>query len=431
VDEKEVKALQGIVREEVRGEVRHGEIHKIRFEMLRDRVAAAAVVAVLAAAVAIQAVSGRGAMARQLRELTQVRDGFDIRDAGPQERKEKFRKLALRIFAVYGKAYRAGSPEAFSMEQKREVIDLWLNAADAVNLDPWVVPTLGILETALNPNGMGEYGEIGYLQIKMDAARWAERVLQLMPERFKDLLQFSIQDERSLLDPITSTKAAFCLLYALRSEFNGREEWWVSVYHWGGFLRRYWDRGAGDIPRKFHLSGVEYDVITYYYAYKQLKDCFDKGEIEVGRPTADDWRARAAKLIAEERSLLDAKRVIMGLRARAEERDREIEDLRKLNEGLTDTLRKAEKDLERIYGLAREGRAAEVRRRLSEAKGVVLELLKKIRKEEENRFVALMAGIAAAAIALVALVAVGATSTARAARRAAGRLLARLKKKAK
>lgn len=307
--------------------------------------------------------------------MTEIKDGFNWDHIGIQERKSKYRKMMIRIMTVYGFQYDKKFKKAMSTEQKIEYINLNFDAATKLNMNLFDVPTIHLIETAFNPYAEGGYSERGLGQIKFNTAMLAERLLKIMPAYLRKLLHFEIKNKEDLFDPILNTKATYVLLWYLRKDYKGREDWYISAYHWGGFLRKHWDNGNGEVPLSFTLNGIKYSVIKYYITFSQLKESFVIGKLEAGKAIEEKWAKYRQKLVKEEIDFRKTKRIIRSLREKLAEKKALEQKLDKKHEEIDLALNHADTQLKQIS----DGSKKDGIKSLKKIKYVVKNLIKKIK----------------------------------------------------
>jgi len=315
-------------------------------------------------------------LAMVISKMTEVKDGFNWDQMGEQERRSKYRQMMIRIMTVYGYQYDPAFKKAMSKDEKIKYINLNYEAATKLNLGLFDVPIIHLMETSFNPYAKGEYDERGIGQMKYNTALLAERLVKIMPSDKRKLLDFDIKSKSDLYDPIISTKATYVLLWNLKRDYKGREDWFISAYHWGGFLARRWDDGRGNVPAKFTLNGIEYNVIKYYVAFRELKEAFESGKLEAGKAIEERWARYQKQLIQEEVNFRRTRAIIRNLRKQLAEK-RELEDeLHKKHEEINMALDVANNQLQQIS----KGSQKDGKKSLNKIKTVVKDLLQIIKK---------------------------------------------------
>jgi hypothetical protein len=313
-------------------------------------------------------------LATQIVNLTAVKDGFILNDLPIQEQREKYRKFMIRIFDVYGYQYEKEFTKALRADQQADYIDMTFDLDNLLGFEHYTVPTAHLMESAFNPrchNTTSGLDEKGIGQQVWTTAVWAEALLNRMPGNYQKALHFEIKTSDDLYDWETATKITYVLMWWNRRDFH-TEEWWVSIYHWGGFLSRYWDDGEGSIPTKFTINGIVYRVIDYYVAWKKLQECFSRGQLEPSIQVVEKWQNYQKKLMAEEVQLRTARGIIRKLRAELEEKkfmeDRLQQQYSKIDVVVSESL----ESLNKVYGDAsKKPNGEEIRKKLNEAKGIV------------------------------------------------------------
>lgn len=315
-------------------------------------------------------------LAMVISKMTEVKDGLNWNQMGEQEKKSKYRQMMVRILTVYGYQYDPSFKKAMNKDEKIKYINFNYQAATKLDIGLFDVPVIHLMETSFDPYAKGGYDESGLGQIKYNTALLAEKLVRMMPGDKRKLLSFELKSKDDLFDPIINTKATYVLLWYLKRDYKGREDWSISAYHWGGFLARRWDNGGGDVPVKFILNGIEYNVIKYYVTFRELKEAFESGKLEAGKAIEERWAQYQKRLIQEEIDFRRTKSVIRNLRKQLAEK-REIEDeLDKKHEEINIALNTANNQLMQISeGAQKDGKLS-----LRKVKGVVRNLLQKIKK---------------------------------------------------
>ncbi len=308
-------------------------------------------------------------------KMTEIKDGYNWNQMGEQERKSKYRQMMIRILTVYGYQYDPKFKKAMNKDEKIKYINFNYEAATKLNFGLFDVPVIHLMETSFNPYADGGYSERGLGQVKYNTALLAERIVKFMPDKLRRLLDFTLKRKADLYDPIINTKAGYALLWYLKKEFKGREDWYISTYHWGGFLSKRWDKGRGEVPLKFTLNNIEYNVIKYYITFRELKEAFETGQLEAGKAIEEKWAQYHKKMVQEEIDYRRTKTIIRNLRRQLVEK-REIEKkLDKKHEEIDLALNSANVQLKKISGESQtKGRAS-----LRKVKTLVKTLLQKIK----------------------------------------------------
>lgn len=317
-------------------------------------------------------------MATLITHMTKIEGGLDWSQMEEQERKSKYRKMMIRILTVYGFQYDPKFKKAMSNDEKIQYINFNYEAASKLNFGLFDVPIIHQMETAFNPHARGEFNEIGIGQMKFGTALLAEKLLKFMPDSLRKFLSFDLKSQDDLFNPIVNAKAAYVLLWHLRREYQNREDWYISIYHWGGFLGQRWDEGKGEVPLSFTLNGIEYNVIKYYLQFRELKDAYEAGQLEAGKEIEEKWKNYQAQLTKEEINFRKTKSIIRNLKKQLTEK-RELEsELEKKHEEITKALNQANEQLNIIAnGAQKDGPAS-----LKKVKDVVKNLLSLIKSSK-------------------------------------------------
>jgi hypothetical protein len=325
-------------------------------------------------------------LASQLKETTWIKDNLHLTDLAPNERREKFRKLMIRIMNVHGHTYRPKNVKAMNREQKAQYIRLLYEAAEDFRFGYWMVPTLHKKESDFNPIQDGPCHERGLGQIKWLTAMGAQGYLKCLPTWLEKKYKFELHKPEDLYDPIINTKVTFVLLYMLRNIYLGNELWYVSIYHWGGFLSRYFDRGRGQIPKAFVINDISYDVAEYITDYWTWKETFEMGELEPGKDVALKWEGKKRKMLQEEVKLNTAYKEMNKVRRQLTKVKKSEKELIGANAALDKSLKRLKIEFKKIYGEAQTFKGKDIRVLLSKGKGIVREWLKEQKKKDDMGF---------------------------------------------
>jgi hypothetical protein len=261
---------------------------------------------------------------------------------------DEYYSTATEIVNAYSKMKR---PEriTFIKENKR--------VADLVSRDRWDIPSLGILETSLDPRGEHFYREIGILGIKYNTALYAEFIQRkFMPSHMANQMRINIKSKKDLTDIKTSIRIAYTLLWWYDQCYEGSDRWSVSVYHWGGFIAKYWKRNKKP-PPTFKINGITYSVDNYYLAWKELTTCFKKGQLE---PVANIYarhKKEKTKLHRKEIEYRKMKGIIKGFEKKIAKYKKEHLEREESIEELIEYKKWSKKELAKIGYDARRGKA--------------------------------------------------------------------------
>ncbi len=299
------------------------------------------------------------------------------------EQRSRYNQMMIRILTVYGYTYDKRYKKAMSKEEKIKYIRFNYKCATALQLGLFDLPIIDLMESNFNPYMIHQYGEMGLGGIKFNTALLAHEVLSLMPANLRRLLKFEIKSKNDLLDPFINMKVTYIMLWHERRQFKNREDWYISAYHWGaGHIGRRWDNGKGELPVKFTLGGIEYNVVKYYATFKEFKTAFEMGDLEAGIPIKEKWEAYVKKMEKEEIDFRKTKSIIRNLRKKVKSVKYEKDEYIKGNKELEELLWKSNKDLKKIAGEVRQGGGI---KKLSEGtKRIVKNLLKKIKYKEQS-----------------------------------------------
>jgi len=307
-------------------------------------------------------------------EILALRSEFDWTKMPDAE--SKYTKMMIDILTAFSYKYDQNYKKSMNKDQKIKYIRFNYRCATILFFGLYDVPIIHKMESSFNPWMDHDYGEIGIGGIKWPTALLAERLLRFMPDNIRRLLYFELKSKKDLYDPITSLKITYALLWWERRSFQGREDWYVSIYHWGGFLSKYWDRGEGKVPVSFTLNGKKYNVIKYYYTFREMKEAYESGKLEPCKEIIEKWQAYFSRIREEEIDFRKTRSIIRSLRKKiknyeeaSNEKDEKLKELKK-------ELKKANKRLRVISKQSRSGKGVKA---LKKVKWVAKDILKKIK----------------------------------------------------
>jgi len=249
------------------------------------------------------------------------------------------------------------------------------------------------MESAFNPLQLGPYAELGLGQVKWETALLTEALLDNLQPYLKKKYYFKIETREDLKDPIVNAKVTFVLLNYLRNKYDNIEMWYVSIYHWGGFLNRYFYRGDGQLPKSFKINGIKYSVADYYTTFKEWHDTFEAGEIEPYHYVpSKKWEKARSRMLKEEITLYSAHREIKKVRKKLETREKKSEELEVANKELEKSLDDAEVKFVDLYGELKIYDGRSPKEKMKKAKGIVKEWIKQQQKKN-NRVIYFLWGL--------------------------------------
>jgi hypothetical protein len=247
--------------------------------------------------------------------------------------------------------------------------------SQGLSFEPFAGVALDYLETGLDPKGKHDYGEIGISGIKPDTALFALTIQKyIMP---KHLLKYVFVDYRNkydLSDPIISMKLKYTLLWYYRMKYDNMENWVISVYHWGGHVGKHFKIKKA-IPVRFILDGINYNVLKYYTAYKEVLIAFNSGKLEPAVEARNRIRADYKRQCREEITFQNCFREIKRLQRVIANRNKKEKEFIESDITLEKELIRSRKEMQKI---SRESRAGGGKTSLRKVKDVALNLLKKL-----------------------------------------------------
>ena len=340
-----------------------------------------------------QGSSHRKDLARQLRDLTAVKDGFSLQGVSEEEQYFKFKSFMIRIMNVYGNTYDPKNPHIIPPNEQADYIKLLWQASRLMKMSPYRVAIVHQMESCFDPwanNTNSGLDEKGIGQQVWSTALYALSLQDFLPPNLKAFFQVDLKSSDNLYQWEVSTKITFILLYFLDREFNGRNEWALSVYHWGGFLRRYWDEGHGDIPARFYFEKggkrVEYSVINYWLTSEKLLAAYEQGDLEYGKAITGIYDEKKNQIMKEEKQLRQAREIIRGLRNQlASEKEARREAVTQRS-NLESFLLQATIDMWKVYGEAKKKTMGEtIRTELKKNRMLAMKVINRLQVDEMER----------------------------------------------
>jgi len=340
-----------------------------------------------------QGSSHRKDLARQLRDLTAVKDGFSLQGVSEEEQYFKFKSFMIRIMNVYGNTYDPKNPHAVPPDEQSDYIKFCWQAAKLMKMSPYRIPVIHQMESCFDPwanNTNSGLDEKGIGQQCWTAALYGLSLRDFLPPNLKSFFQVDFKYSDELYQWEVSTKLTFILMYFLDREFHGRDEWALSVYHWGGFLRRHWNEGNGNIPVQFYFEKggkkIKYSVIDYWLTAEKLIAAYEQGDLEYGKAISRVYDEKKTQLMQEEKQLRRAREIIRELRNQiATEKEARREAVAQRS-NLEAFLLQATVDMWKIYGKAGKKTTGEaVRAELVKNKALALKVVKRLQLDELER----------------------------------------------
>ena len=329
--------------------------------------------------------------------LTDVKSKWTLRDKGVIEQKETYRNFMLNVHRVYGVKYQKGSVRTYGMSTKTLSywIDLNWDLQKLFGFDPYLIPVMQIMESALDPYAPGPCGEKGIGQIKWGTVgivliefpkmnKGMQNRIKRLCSKYNINIHFTTHEE--LTDPLLCTMVQAMLLWTLRNEFDYNEQWYTSIYHWGGFLYRFYKKGTGQMPVQFTINDIKYNVGAYYIKLKQTMETFNEGQLEPSKIVLAKWRATENRLRKEEVALNSSYKVIKKL----EQKYKKLENSHKgtvlANKEMEKSLKSAKAEFRKIYGEIKNFRDKDIRVVMKKGKGVVRTWQKEMDKQTSQNF---------------------------------------------
>jgi hypothetical protein len=269
--------------------------------------------------------------------------------------------------------------EKFSKNMNREtrvqyIRENW-RISQALSLNSFSGFAIDYLETGLNPDGKHDYGEVGISGIKYNTALFALTIQKnFMPTHLKRYVYVDLRNKEQLKDPIISMKLKYTLLWWYRIQYGNMENWMVSVYHWGNHVGKHF-KTKKEIPIRFTLDGINYNVLKYYVAYKEILIAFNSGKLEPAVESRNRWKAEYKRQCKEEITFQNCYRIIKRLQRQIKEKENKELAYIQSDEKLKIELEKSKKEMIKISGQAKNG---EGKTALRKVKNIAHKLLKKL-----------------------------------------------------
>lgn len=334
--------------------------------------------------------------------FTTMEKEFKYDDLGWQGQKEVFRKHMMKLYTIYSYAYDRKEKKALSDKEKAEYINLCFDLAKDLGhpLSRWHGPIISIMESSMNPYALGDFITIkdkegkkrevptsyGMCQMKLSAAMHYYGYYLLLPKWFKNRYPIKITSEEDLLSWRTSTILLYSGLWGLyNKEFMGEHHWVVSAHHFGStVLSRFFNGGNGKLPSYFIYNGVKFPVSEYWTCFLGMKEAFETGKLEVGRPFERKWHKVKKIIQKEEKEFIRNyntfkyfKKEIYELK---QDKKNYLERIENLEKDINDTHYKLVKKL----GDIKTGRFKTIKQKFDESKGIIKEWVKKYYKNRDR-----------------------------------------------
>ena len=317
-------------------------------------------------------------LAKTIVDMTYIKDSINSqwKKMGEHERRSKYQLMMMRILATYGYRYDEKYKKSMNREQKIDYVNVNYKLATAFHFELFDVPVIHKLETDFNPYEINtaSLNERGLGQLVWDTALLAERLQRQLPDNLRRMVRFELKQKSDLFDPIINMKASYTLLYFLRRHYRS-ELWYVSCYHWGGFLGRYYDKGEGEVPARFTINGQTFHPLKYVQAYAELKEAWQTGQLEAGMVITEKWRDWSKRQKKEQIDFRKTRSIIRNLRKKLQEKSRIESEHSAKEKEIKKVLWKADRDLSKIAGESKRGGGV---KSLQKVKKVAKDLLKKL-----------------------------------------------------
>jgi hypothetical protein len=191
-------------------------------------------------------------------------------------------------------------------EQRIKFLTANKRLADAFGFGLYDAIIIGILESGLNPHLSHEpYNEVGMFGHWYSTAKYYYNYAHsYMPARLFGYVNFDLRKRADLFDPINALKMTYIFLWIESHNYKGDELWYISAYRWGRFIGHHWHDGVKEFPIKFKIYtrfGVKkYNPRAYYWTWRNMRDCFEAGNINPGIDEYKKWKSKKDKRRVEE-----------------------------------------------------------------------------------------------------------------------------------
>jgi hypothetical protein len=157
------------------------------------------------------------------------------------------------------------------------------------------------------------------------------------------------------------------------------ENWYVSIYHWGGFLEKHY-HGQNEIPIHFTLNGKKYNVLKYYVAWKEIVEAYNEGKLEPTVEIVRRWKKHYKKQCQGEINFRNVNTRIKQLEKKILEKEKLLEAYMKADQDLKNEIKRSKKVMLNISGEAKAGGG---KKALRKVKGVARNLYYKLKGEQQ------------------------------------------------
>jgi len=335
---------------------------------------------------AFREISHQRTLAKTITDFTYVKEGLSIGDTGIEERRRRFEKMMMQVFYVYSHTYRyERKPKAMNNTEKVRYLRLCFDAATAIDIGLYDVPTIQLFESNFNPNCIGFLlNEMGMGQLTKQTFYLAESIARKLPDNLKRIIGFQLSSEADMLDPIINTKATFVMLWWYKKLYRNQEEFYISLYHWGGWLAKYAVKGY--IPEYFTFDGERRYVLEYYLKWKMYKTAFEKGSVEVGKQYEDRYKKQKREREEEIIQYSEMRRMIKNLKRENARNKILISELKSQATKYDKLIKETDTQLRSIFITARkQNTKTKIIKEFKKVKGVAKEFVDKIEKSEKER----------------------------------------------
>lgn len=305
--------------------------------------------------------------AEEFKNLTIIKNDWTLKDKGIFEQKDTYRHFMLNVHRVYGVKYQRDSERSYGLRAKEisEWIDLNWELSKLLNFDPYMVPALQKMESSYDPYVPGPYNEIGIGQVKWETALLVFKIMESMDpglvRAINKLVTIQFSQPAELNNFALGTAVQYILLWYLRNRFDYNELWYVSVYHWGGFLYRYYQGGTGQMPLRFKINDVDYNVSAYYCEYRLWVETFNEGRLEPDPVVVAKWDMENKRMLQEEIKLNTAHKRVRSWEEKYKKLELSYNETLKHYEEVKSETEKMKLEFRRIYGEAQNFEGKDIR----------------------------------------------------------------------
>ncbi len=307
----------------------------------------------------------------------------------PGEAFKKYTDWYNKVLGWYGPKYHRKHKRGMHPRIRSKWVKNLHEYNTLLDLPPMALLSIALFESSYDLKATGPFKEMGMFQMRKGAvmqAEWYHKTIR--SKNIKDKLRFRYQKESDLQDPLNQLKIAAVLLWGYRIDFGNDPMWYISAYHWGGMMGKYYY--AGVLPPKefvFNKGTVKEDVrdpFSYYFVWAQIDFAFRhfRKDINIPYDYIREYRKHMNKYekeyIYDYKYIRKLKRELMDIKEyQAEFKKEQKKKLKRLDA----LVKKADKEYSHIHGLIKTGQFKNIKDIFSMGIGVYKKLIKDIAKD--------------------------------------------------